>query len=256
MPQAPVLRLANQLAVYPGTLAQYGRRAQTRSDHLGLVRRYLGWKAVPSGGEALKELEQFLLDRAMEYDTPSLLFHQGAEFLGSARTERPGVVVLMELVASARAAADELTTQKVDHLLTSRMRGDLDGLLVGDPLVGMTRLAWLTTPAVEASTAIRSSRSSSAAAYCFSSLAHIRVMAAMSSSSRGSTKYFFTDPSNVRLIVSAKCRPLLVKLMSDTRPSPWSALRWRCPASMRSWTSRDALVGLTLTSLPARARTD
>ncbi|MBV1854285.1 transposase [Catellatospora sp. NEAU-YM18] len=102
----------------------------------------------------------------------------------------------------------------------------------------------------------QASRSSPAAAYCFSSLAHIRVMAAMSSSSRGSMKYFFTDPSNVRLIVSAKCRPLLVKLMSDTRPSPWSALRWRCPASMRSWTSRDALVGLTLTSLPARARTD
>lgn len=105
-------------------------------------------------------------------------------------------------------------------------------------------------------TAITSSRSSSAAAYCFSSLAHIRVMAAMSSSSRGSTKYFFTDPSKVRLIVSANCRPLPVKLISDTRPSPWSALRWRCPASMRSWTSRDALVGLTLTSLPARARTD
>ena len=89
-----------------------------------------------------------------------------------------------------------------------------------------------------------------------SSLAHMRVRAAMSSSSRGSTKYFLTDSSKLRLAVSAKCRPLSVKLMSDTRPSPWSAPRRRCPASMRSWTNRDALVGLTLTSSPDRSRID
>lgn len=37
----------------------------------------------------------------------------------------------------------------------------------------------------------------------FSSLAHMRMRAAMSSLSRGSTKYFLTVPSKVRLIVSA-----------------------------------------------------
>ncbi|WP_345353889.1 Tn3 family transposase [Actinoallomurus liliacearum] len=153
VPQAAVLRLANQLAVFPGSLEQYGRRAQTRSDHLRLVQTYLGWSPAPSGGESLKELEQFLLDRAMEHDTPSLLFHQGAEFLLSARVTRPGVVTLMELVASARSAAGALTSEKVDHLLTARTRQDLDALLVADPVVGTTRLAWLTTPAVEASAA-------------------------------------------------------------------------------------------------------
>jgi hypothetical protein len=61
------------------------------------------------------------------------------------------VVTLMELVASARSGA--LTSEKVDHLLTARMREDLDALLVADPAVGTTRLAWLTTPAVEASAA-------------------------------------------------------------------------------------------------------
>jgi hypothetical protein len=39
-----------------------------------------------------------------------------------------------------------LTSEKVDHLLTARMRDDLDGLLVHDVGLGMTRL---TTPAVE-----------------------------------------------------------------------------------------------------------
>ena len=84
VPQAAVLRLANQLEVFPGVLQQYGRRAQTISDHLKLVLRYLDWKPVPTGGEPLKDLEQFLQDRAMEHDTPSLLFHQAAEFLVSA----------------------------------------------------------------------------------------------------------------------------------------------------------------------------
>ncbi|MFF0770850.1 DUF4158 domain-containing protein [Nonomuraea wenchangensis] len=47
-------------------LAEYGQREQTRSDHLWLVAGYLGWKSAPAGSTAMKELEQFLLDRAME----------------------------------------------------------------------------------------------------------------------------------------------------------------------------------------------
>jgi hypothetical protein len=150
VPQAAVLRLASQLAVYPTVLDQYGRRAQARSDHLRLVLKYLDWKPVPTGGEPLKELEQFLLDRAMEHDTPSLLFHQATEFLISAHVVRPGVVSLMEMVTTARTGAGALTSEKVDHLLTKPMQADLDRLLVHDPEIGTTRLAWLTTPAVEA----------------------------------------------------------------------------------------------------------
>ncbi|MGW9597160.1 DUF4158 domain-containing protein [Streptomyces chartreusis] len=77
-----------------GALEQYGQRAQTRSDHLRLVLRYLDWRPAPAAGESLKELEQFLGDQAMEHDTPSLLFHQAAEFLISARVTRTGVVTL------------------------------------------------------------------------------------------------------------------------------------------------------------------
>lgn len=41
----------------------------------------------------------------MEHDTPSLLFHQAAEFLIGAHVVRPGVVTLMEMVATARTGA-------------------------------------------------------------------------------------------------------------------------------------------------------
>ncbi|GAA3218645.1 hypothetical protein GCM10010468_42200 [Actinocorallia longicatena] len=150
-PRAVVIRLANQLALHPGVLDFYGRRPQTRSDHLRLVAGYLGWRQPRAAGAPMKELEQFLLDRAMEHDAPSLLFALAREYLIAAKVIRPGLFALMDMVGTARAAASELTSQKVGPLLTVRMRGDLDGLLEPVPeLRGMTRLTWLTTPAVEA----------------------------------------------------------------------------------------------------------
>jgi len=89
----------------------------------------------------------------MEHDTLSLLFHQAAEFLVSAHVTRPGVVTLMEMVATARTGAGALTSERVGHLLTGQVRGDLDRLMVHDAGLGLTRLTWLTTPAVEATSA-------------------------------------------------------------------------------------------------------
>ena len=57
-----------------------------------------------------------------------------------------------------RDAASELTSQKVEHLLTVQVRQDLDLLLRYDAGLGMTSLAWLTTAAVEATaSAVRTS---------------------------------------------------------------------------------------------------
>jgi hypothetical protein len=103
--------------------------------------------------------------------------------------------------------------------------------------------------------ALSDSLVASSQSLAFSSFAQILVKAAMSSSSSGSTKYFFIDSSKVRLTVSAYSRPVSVKLINETRPSPWSAPRRKWPASICSCTSRDARVGLTLTSCLARART-
>lgn len=74
VPPVAVTRLAERLQVDPALLEGYGRREQTRSNHLRLVADYLGWKSAPVGSEAMKDLEQFLLDRAMEHDSPTLLF--------------------------------------------------------------------------------------------------------------------------------------------------------------------------------------
>jgi TnpA family transposase len=89
----------------------------------------------------------------MEHDSPTLLFNLAAEYLISAKTIRPGVVILGKLVASARTGARALTWEKVVHLLTGQLRDDLDRLLMADAGLAVTRLAWLTTPAVDATAA-------------------------------------------------------------------------------------------------------
>lgn len=68
----------------------------------------------------------------------------------SAKTIRPGVSILERMITSARTGAAALTSELVGHLLTGQRRSDLDRLLAGDARLGMTRLAWLTRPAVEA----------------------------------------------------------------------------------------------------------
>lgn len=149
-PPVAVARLATSLAVDPGVLGGYGVREQTRSDHLRLVADRLGWGFAPVGGPAWQVLEQFLLDRAMEHDSPGLLFNLAREHLISARIVRPGVEPMTRLVGSARSAANDLTYEKVTPILTDPLMAELDDLVLVDEDLGMSTLAWLSRPAVEA----------------------------------------------------------------------------------------------------------
>ena len=152
-PQVAVARLAERLGLDPAVLAAYGKRDQTRSDHLRLVAGYPGWHQTPPDSSRWKELEQFLLDRAMEHDSPTLLFNLAREYLISAKVIRPGGQTLARIIATARTEATALTFQKVQHLLTPQMASELDRLLMVDVGLGKTRLAWLNERAVEATAA-------------------------------------------------------------------------------------------------------
>jgi len=150
-PPAAVARLADQLGVDPGVLRTYGRRAKTRTEHLRLVAQYRGWR-LPTSLE-FKEFDEFLLARALEHDSPTLLFRLACEYLISVRVIRPGPVIVLERVARARTEAQRETYDRLAHEFTERRCSGLDGLLVVDPEIGMTRLRWLTTGPVEASPA-------------------------------------------------------------------------------------------------------
>jgi hypothetical protein len=87
----------------------------------------------------LKELDEFLLARAMEHDSPTLLFRLVCEYLISAKVIRPGPVTVVKRVAHAREVAQRETFDRLAHELTDERRTALDGLLVTDPAIGMTR---------------------------------------------------------------------------------------------------------------------
>ncbi|GGL39374.1 hypothetical protein GCM10011588_62620 [Nocardia jinanensis] len=148
-PPVAVARLAQQLGVDPVEIGSYGRRAKTRTEHVRLAARYLGWRSA--GVMELKELDEFLLARAMEHDSPMLLFRLGCEYLVSARVIRPGPVMVVERVAHARAQAQAETFDRLVHEFTAARCAQLDGLLVNDASIGMSRLRWLATGPVEAS---------------------------------------------------------------------------------------------------------
>src|SRR6266487_2341547 len=135
---AVVTRLAGQLHVDAGALAGYGEREQTRTDHLRLVLQYAGWR-VPRSLE-VKELDEFLLARAMEHGSPSQLFRPACEHLRASQVVRPGVVTLSGRVAAARAKAERETCDRLAQLVT-------------DAEIGMAQMRWLNTGPVEASAA-------------------------------------------------------------------------------------------------------
>lgn len=149
VPKAAASRVAVQLGIPMTGLAEYGTRAQTRTTHLQAAAARLGWRTMDP--VLWKDLEEFLLARAVEHDAPSVLFQLGCEFLRSVQIVRPGPVALMERIATVRTAAVGEVFGRVEHLLTTPRRAELDRLLVVEDGMTVSRLAWLHRGATSAS---------------------------------------------------------------------------------------------------------
>ena len=86
----------------------------------------------------------------MEHDSPKLLFRQACEYLSSSCLVRPGVVKILERVATVRDRAREETSVLLGAVLTEPRCAELDRLLLVDPVLGRARLSWLGTGPVAA----------------------------------------------------------------------------------------------------------
>jgi Domain of unknown function (DUF4158) len=140
-PEAVVVFVARQLDVAPGELVRYGRRGQTRTEHLRLIRQHLGFRKSAAGD--LARLESWLVDRALEHDRPTLLLRLACEHLLGLRIERPGVTHLERAIAAARQRAQQETYRRLAPVLTRDCKAQLDGLLTVDVATGRSTLAWL-----------------------------------------------------------------------------------------------------------------
>jgi TnpA family transposase len=145
-PPEAVAFVARQLAVEPAVLATYGVRAHTRQDHLQAVQAHLGYRKADE--QDLQALADWLLERALEHDKPTLLYELTCEKLRTEQFLRPGVTRLERLVAEARARAQTETYRQLTPFLTKDRKQWLDTLLQPDPTRGLTPLSWLRRPAV------------------------------------------------------------------------------------------------------------
>jgi len=94
-------RVAAQLGlaidIVPDVLAAYGGwEGRTRRDHRGHVLARLGWRT--SSADDRKQLEAFLLVRALEHDAPGVLLHLACDWLRNERIVRPSVDTLSRRV--------------------------------------------------------------------------------------------------------------------------------------------------------------
>jgi hypothetical protein len=119
-PAPAVARLAEHLGVTAEVLSSYGARDQTRTDHLGEVAKFLRWRQA--GAVVRKELSQFLVARAMEHDSPRVLFRLASEYLRTSRVVRPGPDWLARQVAAARELARSETYQRIEPVLAAKAR--------------------------------------------------------------------------------------------------------------------------------------
>ena len=137
--------LAHQLQIPVESLSRYAQRTQTRTEHLQQIQSYLGVRDPTA--KDLRSLARWLLERAMEHDSMSVLFQLAADKLYSEKMVRLGVTTLERMVSTARRQAMLKTYRLLKPLLTRQRRSFLNHLLEPDAAVRNTRLNWLRRPA-------------------------------------------------------------------------------------------------------------
>lgn len=140
VPEAVVVRVANQLALSPEDLTDYGSREPTVYDHQQRILAHLGYRRANQ--DDLLMLDVWLLERALEHDQPKHLFGLACDYLRREGVVRPGVSVLERAVGRARDAATTATSELLKPLLTDERRALLDELL-GSGGAAVSRFSWL-----------------------------------------------------------------------------------------------------------------
>ena len=95
-PSEVVTYVAKQLKIDSPSLDAYGQREHTRTDHLQQIRQYLGFRKASEAD--LTTLLEWLLQRALEHDKPTLLFQMATDWLYKQKIVRPGVTILERMV--------------------------------------------------------------------------------------------------------------------------------------------------------------
>lgn len=130
--------LADQLQVEPDVLQDYGKRRMTRSAHFNAVLNHLGFRRLQLDDH--KAIVDWLTERALEHDKPTLLLQMICERLMQQQLLRPAVTTVERWVVTARMQAHHESLNRLQPLLTPERVKLLDGLLVTESEEGPTPL--------------------------------------------------------------------------------------------------------------------
>jgi len=141
IPSMALKRLNYQLKTKQADLKNYSERYNTRSNHLQLILKYLGYSKCAILDVA--ELESWLLERALEHDKPTLLLELACERLIFKKILRPSIGTLERMVVTIRARAYVETYSRLDGFLDPELKIKLDDILIVEQKNSFTRFAWL-----------------------------------------------------------------------------------------------------------------
>ena len=141
LPERVTNYVAQQLNLIPELLAFYGKRSSTQRNHQRKIQALLGYRRASATDTS--NLEQWLVERALEHNQPLLLFRMASEYLYQQKIIRIGTTILAKMVSTARIKAQEINYQSLQNLLTTERSAWLDSLLEVEQDETRTRLSWL-----------------------------------------------------------------------------------------------------------------
>lgn len=119
--------LAQQLDCDAKVFAEYGARPRTLRSHQQQIMAHLGYRrASPLD---LLELEDWLLQRALEHDDSKTLFEQACQHIHRLKIMRLGISRIEKLIGTARRRAVDETYKRLGDFLTTERREQLDRVL-------------------------------------------------------------------------------------------------------------------------------
>lgn len=89
LPESVINYVAQQLQLISELLVFYGKRSSTQREHQRKIQVLLGYRRASNSD--LLNLEQWLVERALEHNQPLLLFHMACEHLKQQKIIRIGL---------------------------------------------------------------------------------------------------------------------------------------------------------------------
>lgn len=123
-PKEVISYVAEQLHV-AATLPNY-QRTRTKQTHIQEVLSYLSFRRA--GEDDLRQLQSWLVQRALEHDKPSFLLGLTLEKMRREQILRPGLSVLERVILKAREEANIETFRLLSTVLTEDVKTRLDKL--------------------------------------------------------------------------------------------------------------------------------